>query len=318
MLIVWFSIAIFCLFTGGFDDSYIVYVKISMGVVRAVVVLLFLISLLILLGIPLLHNISGGLHNIRYCDVELFDKMDSCNKSNRKNNVYYLNQIRMIDIYYKHGKVDNLVKENELETLLKRKDFLEKKKKFSDDFISYAYSLLISVMASYICTAFSSKEFGKNIVTTIIILFTYIAIILIKYVERGEGGSYNNQIWEYELKLLDRKIEELGEKVKLSPDDEKMLLTKEFVVEELDKKKRKARKKKKKELIENEIKVIENLELCLSDYSNYVQQCINLEGKDIYLFYKKGKTNKYLGERNLATQDYVTLYKILKKYAWIK
>ena len=135
MLIVWFSIAIFCLFTGGFDDSYIVYVKISMGVVRAVVVLLFLISLLILLGIPLLHNISGGLHNIRYCDVELFDKMDSCNKSNRKNNVYYLNQIRMIDIYYKHGKVDNLVKENELETLLKRKDFLEKKKKFSDDFI---------------------------------------------------------------------------------------------------------------------------------------------------------------------------------------
>ena len=78
--------------------------------------------------------------------------------------------------------------------------------------------------------------------------------------------------------------------------------------------------KKQKIKVENDIKQLEKLNLCLGNYSNYYKQKIYINGKECYLVYKKleGQENNYIGNRNLATQDYSIFYEILNKYDLIK
>lgn len=57
------------------------------------------------------------------------------------------------------------------------------------------------------------------------------------------------------------------------------------------------------------------MDLCLSDYRNYCVREIYINETKCCIVYKKeqGKENNYIGERNLANEQYALLYNILKK-----
>ena len=73
--------------------------------------------------------------------------------------------------------------------------------------------------------------------------------------------------------------------------------------------------KNEKKKIEADIRQVNELDLCLSDYRNYCVREIYINETKCCIVYKKeqGKENNYIGERNLANEQYALLYNILKK-----
>ena len=320
IFIIFFIVIIFGVITRSFEDEVLILGNIRMKHLRLIVGLMFMISIIILGYTFILMELKNGLYNIRKCDDELFQNIDFYIECYRRDNSNYLKQIQIINLYYSDGgKVDELVQEKKLERLFMRRDFLLKKIHFSDNIIEYYCSLGISILASYIFTANASNNLLNNIILVLLILGSFVGFIILRYAKRGQAGSCEYQIQEYELTLLNEKIEKLEKNSIITPDDEKLLLTKQIVLNELIKKRKKAKRKGTKETLEKDIKIVENLELCMGDYSDFFLQNIYLGEKEIYLVYnkEKGKTKKCTGEKYLATQDYAILYNILKKYDWI-
>ena len=71
--------------------------------------------------------------------------------------------------------------------------------------------------------------------------------------------------------------------------------------------------------MEADIKQVEQLNLCIGDYSKCYIKNIYINGTKGCLVYerKRGKENNYIGELNLINQEYSILYQILNRYELI-
>ena len=86
--------------------------------------LLIVIAMIVYLVMAGIFIMKRGIHNIKKCDDELFRKIDQYKKCWGEDKHYYIKQIQIINLYYKEdGKVDELVKNKEIEKLYARADF---------------------------------------------------------------------------------------------------------------------------------------------------------------------------------------------------
>lgn len=286
------------------------------GIAMQFFLLMIILSAMLPLFVRIFLLIKNGLHNVKICDDELFEIIDMYKKSWKESNASYKKQIQIINLYYAPaGKVDELVDKNQIERLYKRMDFLIKNRNLFDDYAVCFSSLLISIIASFINQIVSYNNLFEIIVGVIIIMVSFFAAILFKYAERGNAGSYKHLIDEYERKCLQNKIDEVEKKLIINNEDEKMLTTKQYIINELIKRRKKAKRKNKEE-IENDIMCVEKLNLCLYDYSDTYINKFKLGDNEIFLAYdlEKGKENNYVGKLNLKTQDFLNLYAMIEKY----
>ena len=197
--------------------------------------------------------------------------------------------------------------------------FLLIQKSLFDNLITCFYSLAISVIASFVCQMMECESTLLIFVWMVIILLAFFGIFLSRYVEKGQAGSYRYYIDEYERGLLLQKIADLEKKLTINVDDEQMLETKQLVINELIHIRKKKKLKKEKEKLENDIKQVGQLDLCIGDYNTCYIQKIYINGMAGCLVYdrEKGKENNYIGELNLINQEYSILYQILKRYGLI-
>ena len=273
-------------------------------------------SLFIFLVISAFFVIKRGTHNIRECDDELFKKIDQYRKCWGESKYHYIKQIQIINLYYKeNGKVDELVKKREVDRLYKRADFLSIQNSLFDYMVNSLNSLIISIVASYVFQIVEDKNGILTFLGMIVILVIIFALIMLRYVEKGQAGSYRYYIDEYEKDLLLKKINKLENELKISDADERILETKQVAINELIRIREKKRGKNEKKKIEADIRQVNELDLCLSDYRNYCVREIYINETKCCIVYKKeqGKENNYIGERNLANEQYALLYNILKK-----
>lgn len=273
-------------------------------------------SLFIFLVISAFFVIKRGTHNIRECDDELFKKIDQYRKCWGESKYHYIKQIQIINLYYKeNGKVDELVKKREVDRLYKRADFLSIQNSLFDYMVNSLNSLIISIVASYVFQIVEDKNGILTFLGMIVILVIIFALIMLRYVEKGQAGSYRYYIDEYEKDLLLKKINKLENELKISDADERILETKQVAINELIRIREKKRGKNEKRKIEADIRQVNELDLCLSDYRNYCVREIYINETKCCIVYKKeqGKENNYIGERNLANEQYALLYNILKK-----
>jgi hypothetical protein len=220
-------------------------------------------------------------------------------------------------LYYKPGgKVEELIRNKEIDRLLKRKDYLLKQRYFFDELNSYLLSLVISVIASFLFKMLSLVNPVYLVIWMILILGSFVTISFLKYSERGNAGSHMYLVVEYEKNYLDKKTEMLDTELFITVEDERILATKQIAIDVLINKRLKAKKKKDKQKIEQDIKIIEKLQLCLGDYSGSYIQTIFLDGQEAYLAYdiNRGLENNYIGKLNLKTAGYSVLYEIMEKY----
>lgn len=132
----------------------------------------------------------------------------------------------------------------------------------------------------------------------------FFAVVLIKYSEMFNEGS--NQIYQYELKLLNEKIENAENSLLIKYKKEDMMLTKQNVLNTLMDK-CKVLFGKKYDDITNDIRIIEQINLNVEEGVDY---------KEIKFLIGKTKREGilYLDNNKLINEDYEILYKILRKY----
>ena len=297
--------------------------QLSLRMVEVIRTVLSLIFLLIAVAMIVYFIICGilimkrGICNIKKCDDKLFKKIDQYKKCWDEDKHYYIKQIQIINLYYKKGgKVDELVKNEEIERLYARADFLLIQNSLFDNLITCFYSLFISVIASFVCQMMECESVVLMLVWMITLVISFFGIILLRYAEKGQAGSYRYYIDEYERGLLLQKITDLEKELMITGDDEQILETKQIVINELIRIRQKKKLKKQKEKLETDIKQVEQLDLCIGDYNTCYIQKIYINGVVGCLVYdrEKGKENNYIGELNLINQEYSILYQILNRY----
>ena len=316
MILTYIISIIFSFNTNNFSDKER---KIIVNILLLMVILI-LLAMLIFFVIHMFICMKRGVHNIKECDDELFQKIDQYKKCWGEDKYSYIKQLQIINLYYKkNGKVDELVKHKEIKRLYARADFLLTQVSFSDNFITCFYSLVISVIASFVCQMMQCDSVLPMLILLIVIVLSFLGILLSRYAKKGQAGSYTYYIDNYERDLLLQKIQKLESQLTIKSDDEQTLETKQIVINELIKIRQKNHSKKQKEIIENEINQVSRLDLCISNYNKVHIQKIYINGFTCCLVYdnKKGKGNNYTGKSNLINQEYAILYEILNKYQLI-
>lgn len=276
--------------------------------------LLIGVSVLIYFFIKLFCAVKKGFCNLRKCDDSIFNEIDMHKKCLHENNQYYIEQIRVINLYYsKNGKIDKLVKNGRIDKLYARADFLSNRIDLFDEWTTCFCSLAISVVATFVLNMMQSKSLLILIPWLLIAIASFLCIALLRYMERGQAGSYRHYIDEYERQLLMKKIKRIEKKIKMSTEDEHILHTKQIVINELIHLRSKTLFKKK---IDADITKVEQLNLCIGDYSECQITEIKIKGTIGYLVYDiyKGKANNYRGGLNLINAEHTELYQILDKY----
>lgn len=279
---------------------------------------LYVLFLVIYIVYFMILIIKNGMHNTRKCDVPIFDELDEYGRCWGMRNEHYVYMIQVIKLYYlESDKVDKLIENRQLEDLYKRYDTLKNRNASHEYIISSLNAILLSIIASGFYTFVNSEVKIGTFVTAILMFFAFFTVLMLKYVERGHGGSFRYLTSEYELKLLEEKIKMVYEKITVKAEDEEGLLLKREVLNKLIdiRKKRFIGKALKKE-VEQDINLIEKLNLSVEEYEKYQKHDIYIDDNKYYLLYKKeqGKENNYIGENNLANEDFVLLYGIMNKY----
>lgn len=288
----------------------------NIEVILRLIALLISVAAIAWFAILAISIMRRGIRNIRNCDDELFSKIDQYKKCWGEDRYYYIKQIQIINLYYaKDGNVDQLVRKNEIERLYARADFLMAQNALFDNMVTCFYSLVISIIASFICKMMECESVLLMFIWIIAIMFSFWGIFLLRYAEKGQAGSYRHYIDEYERKLLLEKIDDWEKKLIVTVDDEQILETKQVVINELIRVRERA-KRKEREKIENDIKEVGKLNLLMGEYSPCYIQKIYVNGIECCMVYdrEKGRENNYIGESNLINQDYSILYQILTKY----
>ena len=266
------------------------------------------ISLFVFAGVKI---VKKGYHNVNYCDDELFAEIDKYTYCYKESNLYYTNLIRIINLYYREGgPIDKLEKENQIEKLLLRNDFLHKQKNLFEDVINLFNSFTISIIVAVLGEELTDGSGLVKLVAMIFIIGSFFVIVFAKYVYRGQGGICLNQVYEYEISKLEEKISKLENKLIISNDNEKYIYTQYVALKELV-----SRKNKKNKAILEDIDELSKIDLCMEKAENIYDRKLYVNEKEIYLAYKKN--NEEYMEETLANEEFEKLYKILSKYKMI-
>lgn len=151
----------------------------------------------------------------RKCDDKIFDKLDCYLKSRQSHsNIEY---IKILNYYYSdNGPIMNvIIKNQEIDRLYKRKDFLEKKINSWDSVINNVLSILNGIILGFITMGWQTTSvdniawegFGFTLSVYIVLILTSFLGIISSM--RGHFDSYEHYISQYELERLEDRILEL-------------------------------------------------------------------------------------------------------------
>ena len=268
-----------------------------------------------LLGIPIaviakgIVSVKLSFHNLRKCDDKVFENIDCYSVVSQAD---YISKIGVINYYYQeNGEVDRIIDNKEIERLYARRDFLSVRRNLFNDLTTYFYSLVISVIASFFCDLAGLRNSWQAVINIGIIVIAFFIVILLKYVKRGQDGSYAYQVEEFELRLLESKITMLEDRIIISEDEEKVLKTRQLVINALQKYNLKTIPKKTKSAIKKDIETIRDLRLSLNGCTNYELREVVFGGFVGYVAYLKGDN---VSDDSVANDDFYKLHRTICKY----
>ena len=318
-------VAIFILIASCFLIIEICFMSQSNYFIRTYKITLLILEITLLLAvivgsIRLLTVFKRGLHNLKYCDDDLWEEIDTYKHRWIENGEYYKKMIRVLSFFYqKKGKVDKLVKNQEVDRLFCRLDFLNAQMEFDNDLKSAIQSLMISVVASVIYGIITKNDFNQllSIIIEVLSIFSFFLIIIVFYSYRGKFGSYDYLINRYEKELLLKKIEKLNEVLWVSLENEETLKAQQIVIDELIERCKKAKKEKQND-IEKDIHLVEGLQLDIKSKKKLIAREVEVGKSKIKLYYRKDKKTGICCDYNhLINAQYEKLYEILEKYGWL-
>ena len=243
-----------------------------------------ILLLLIMIISPMINDfkntIISGIRGFHYCEDPLFKEIDEYKKCGYNNNSIYVDNIRIINWYYKeNGKVDtDIIEKRDLLRLYERKSFIINQLKSYDDIWSTIVAFSISFVFSSKIIA-ETKGVLDGIISLLVVISVVLYLVFSKYDRNGMFRSLDSMIYEYELKLLERKIESLANSLQISDDGEKIIRTKKDLIIYLKSQINYVFPNKKTNKLNEDVGRIQNLDLYLKNYDEYVMTNIFIRNK---------------------------------------
>ena len=279
--------------------------------------MVFLVFWMIVTICCYVNIVKKALHNLNKCDDEVFADIDRYIHKMGETSQAYIDVIKKINSIYNGEKVDEIIKNLDITRLYARVDFLQKRLSLFGYLTSNMQSIFVSIGIVVFFVQYTTEFL--TVISVCVLIVSLIIIFLLPYFKRGQAGSYRNLVLEHELKLLNEKIEELQSGLANDEMDEKLIEAKQVIIEQLYQIKKEADRKQRGK-IEDDIRQISNLDLCVGKSNRaYKVVPIYVKKRKCYLVYdkEKGIENNYVGELNLINKEYSILYSILSKYEMI-
>lgn len=293
---------------------------IAVGYIIVVLYVVYLISLFLCIISYLIGLIRKAI-SIRYkCEDSIFDKLDCYLKTRNSNSNKEF--IKILNYYYseKGPVMKNIVYNNEIDRLYKRKDFLEKKINSWAKVVNCMLSSLLSIVLGYITSEQNdallnivNKGNMKLYISFWLVIFIGV-ILLFSNSMRGRLDSYSHYIYQYELQLLEQKIKQLEEKISFGDiEDVHIYEMRQFILAFLHNQFKRDFIGKKANQIQKEMKEIEDAKLENINQKNYVS--IPFQDDDRLIYYSCTEYVLAYRRRRMDVDDgpYV-IYKYIKKY----
>lgn len=209
-----------------------------------------------------------GLYYIRHCDIPFFEEIDRYRYSSYNRMEAHERAYRMINLYYKkNGKQKSRVMEyaekKGLKDLYIRKDFLKKNINFTPLVITYVTGFIVGLIPSIIVDA-TEQSTWSVLISMAVGLLMFFCMIFWQYSSRGQMGSFDYEVAEYECKLLDEVIQAEKEKRVMSSEKEYLINTQQVLIEALRNYKKTWKVKldsAEKTKVESDLKEVEELKL---------------------------------------------------------
>lgn len=275
---------------------------------------------LLIFGFVIYIIVAGsvkGIHNIKHCDIPTFEELDKFRKNYGNQGKAVRRTIEMINLYYKkNGKIDQeFVKPFDLQSLYIRYDFLEKDIEFGNDVKTVLLTLVMAIIYSILQTGFIYTQSNEQIIEVkgslimFIVPFLILLIFVFGRVYKGRFDSFFHYVSKYEMKELKKKIDKVETRMRIKEEQEPILRMQQFLMQYLSKYKDKTMKKKdEKKLVEKDIKMISDLDLCNHIPKKSVLKAADSQGKYKYYFSKEFLRNPKM------KSDQNTFYQIYNKY----
>lgn len=180
------------------------------SVVAAIFILLLLGTITICIISSITKYFTISVKNIKSCGDKLFDELDYYNRHWGKSNEYYQNMINAVKFYYKPGGKVETVIGDDLHRLYNRVEFLKRALSTKEHLNTCVMSVGLSVCATLFFEYFYRTNENE---TWYMIAFSviFLAVLLFRYFVPFHEGS--TQIYEYELRLLNKRITYVETKV---------------------------------------------------------------------------------------------------------
>ena len=287
--------------------------KLSAEFLKGLVIIflsLLVVIILILGGKECIKYYVNSFKNLKSCGDSLFDELDDFRFHCGESKEHYQDMINAIDYFYiDGGKIDNNIG-CDLKRLYGRLEYLKKGIAINEHMITCVTSLGLSIVASIFFEVVLGGIQNSVLVLLAVLLglVVFMCVLLYPYSDSYKSGG--RQVWVYELKCLEKKIERAESSNIIVNRDEDIMFSRRNILNVLNDMYKRVFKKKRKELCQD-IKIVEQLNL-------YVQE-INEIKKERFTIGKTGREGVLLFDStgNLITEEYQTLYRILRKYMLI-
>lgn len=238
------------------------------------------------------------------------------NRGFYKSNEYYLSALRIIDEVYTGYVIKNLVKKKNLEEFYRRKAFLNNNAQYNDLGVNVGNTIAISLMTSLIFEMFKNFNLGIKLVVDLFMTFVCVIIVLqvvfgTIYTYKGVDSGFKEELFTYEIKKIEEKIQEIQKNLVEENDVEKL---KKVVLSSLTQLDVKGWKKKEKEILECDINDIYEIREESIVTTNKV--AVQIGENSVSLYFDEAKVKKaYKIYLNKCNAEYK---KAMKKSKFVK
>ena len=174
-------------------------------------ILLLVVCIVFIVG-EIISVIISATKNYKGIDEPVFRQIDMFLKTWNETNNSYRRMIAVINAAYgESGEIQHYIDSGRLDVLFQRKNDLENSINGpvheKDDIAAWFISIIAAMFYEKIINDNSNDV--ETIAWGIFILLIFAVILFRRYLSKGHGNSYKYNIREYELKLLEEKIDNM-------------------------------------------------------------------------------------------------------------
>lgn len=233
------AFSVMMVFAGILIIEYIImYMNINIGTIGNLIYLittiLFIVGMLVAIILQVAYLFKAAFSHVsRYKGKQCFEKIEFFYKNLGECNGYYQSIIREINkVYNENSEINVMVEKGDLDSLYARKSYLEN----NMDFHSNIIQVITSCGISGIFALINFKTGHSFLVPILLLVAATVGVVLCgiaKYVEKGRGGSYLYNVYEYELQLLNDKIISAYNNLQANKEIERVIHMRQVVIHTL-------------------------------------------------------------------------------------